>query len=1064
MTKLKNIVLSEAKLEDKITSRAKLTFGALIDVILDSTSKKIDEKNMSEFAKTLDITKSALERYVEAAKSNGFLNDDGTVVSKYATEKSGKIKNNGKISQALDSRMKKFRAPKVSSNNVFEQQVLKMLTLMLSQSKVAGVKKSFMLTGDPGVGKTSFIRSFSKLLGIPLIPIEAPHITEEHIINIPFMIITGNKVKKDNAVITTAGTHTLEDDADSFDIVQSESNLVTKLKMMKNYKLKGEQYKASIASDKNLWPLYRNYYRSHIEPIRDSFNAILFLDEYYRNDNMKIRNILRNILNGRIGNDKIPKGTFIVYASNIDDEGVEDIPMNNDFVEMEFKAPDKDSWFKWFMNTYIDNPDKKAFPGVDIKPEVFNNFYDGLTKEDLAFDDKNVEVRTSPRRWEQILLFINSALPVANLKEAKTLMSNLKVNFSNYIEDEQSSLYNKVEKIVVKIIKETSGIDFDGQPLADTEWKDTLQQQLEVKIKLDGDPSAKKDVRQYVPVVSGAPGIGKTAHMREVANNLDLHLIEIDTSTLLREDATGIPKAKQATDEDGNLLYDKDGNPVMTTEFSKPTLLDLIEKKMQEEIDEENAIIPEGERKKGQGKYKFLLLFDELTRADVQVFNTIRKLLLEKSFNENYDLPAEIMVVGALNPVDLGAEELTKHVRDVLDIIPARSSWAKTEKYLLSAERPAGLKEALGFDLNSATVGAIKIVLQQYQAQSGDLDHFGREIVKDERMFNLVDDGNIIYISPREITDTVSLANEYIVNRLTKAGIAGVIGGKVEEEEQEYASFDDLMKAMEEEENDSELQNNVKLEKGIFDLSARYSDEEYDMFIKAMIVEFRNAWAETLKWICTKAEIDATNVLSVTTSFISANDRIYDQFDAIKTMTVEDVKSIGEIFNAYYDDPDELYDSSHFDNYLSANFASPQKFTQEVTEFVADKISEIDSTANGTTSYEGPNGPVEVTSAEKQKLDLYFNYLKYVRVILKVLTKKSQYAGKVKEAERTGQYLGNLKISLETIGRNFMIKEDLAKFFSGEETKYLKGLKEGSKIAADIRDILEDFGIKVKRV
>jgi hypothetical protein len=1062
MAGLKNQLLTEADINDKITSRANITYAGLIDAILDHKDEKITDDNIVDFVKELDVKEPSLKKYVEAAKKAKFLNDDGSVATKYSKEGgSGKVAQGGKISQSLNKKAKKFRAPKVTNNNLFAEQTFKMLSIMEGQAASSGIKNSLMLTGDPGVGKTSFIRSFAKLLGLPLVTVEAPHITEEHIINIPFMIIKGDKIKRDSATIETAGKHTLEDEAESFEIVQAESNLVTKLKNMRNEKLKTQQHITAVAKDKNLRNIFKNYVRL-INQIRSSYHCILFLDEYYRNDNMKIRNILRNILNGRIGNDKIPKGTFIVYASNLDDDGLEDIPMNNDFAEMEFKAPDKEQWFDWFLKKYEDNENKKH-PNIKLDHRVYNKFYDVINQTDLSHDDDDVEVRTSPRRWEQLLLYINANLPVSNVKEAKILMSNVEVNFRNYIEGEVSNLYPKIQKVVVELVKETSGVDFDGSTHNQTEWKDVLQQQLATKIKMDADSKdTEGEARKYVPVVSGEPGIGKTAHMGQVADNLDLHFIHIDVATLTRESTTGIPKAAQAVDDDGKPVFDKDGNPVMKTEFSKPELLDLIEKKMQEELDEEAAILPEGERKKGQGKYKFLLLFDELTRADAQVFNSIRKLLLEKSFNESFDLPAEIMVVGALNPEDEGVGELTKHTRDVVDVIPARASWAKTESYLLGQERPSGLEDAMGFDCNSATVGALKTVLSQYQSR--DEDWRGNPVAKEERLFNMMEGGNIIYVSPRELTDVVSMTNANILNRLTKVGVASKLNGEVGDEINDM-SDDDFIAAMMAQADDKESATaDAEIAKGIFNPANRYSEEDFDVFVDAMVVEFRDAWADKLSFTCKKQEIDPANFLSVTTKFIMANQQVRDQYEAIKSLKIETAKSIDEMFNAYYDDPSQLYDSPHFDNYLAANFTAPQKFTQEITDFMADKLVDIEqNTPNGNEQYETPKGEmIERPMLQGKKIGLYNAYLEYVKVILQVLTKKAEHASKVREAERTGQYLGNLYTSLQQIGRDFMTKQGILAFFSKEDTMDKKALDKGRKLAKEIRDLLADFGITPK--
>ena len=272
---------------------------------------------------------------------------------------------------------------------------------------------------------------------------------------------------------------------------------------------------------------------------------------------------------------------------------------------------------------------------------------------------------------------------------------------------------------------------------------------------------------------------------------------------------------------------------------------------------------------------------------------------------------------------------------------------------------------------------------------------------------------------------------------------------------------------MAEEETDEDFDKSLERDNkmGIFNPSNRYSEEDYDIFIQAMLVEFREAWASKLSFICKKMDISAGNVLSITTGFIMKNDRVYDQYEAIKTMVVDDVKGIDEMFNAYYEDPDALYDSPHFDNYLSVNFASPQKFTQEITEFISDKMSEIEQESNPQKiTYDNEKGePVEYTTTDKMKTELYVNYLKYVRVILKVLTKKSQYAGKVKEAERTGQYLGNLYMSLQMIGRDFMNKQKLIKFVN-PGTKNVELFNEVTKVAGEIRGILTEFGIDVIKI
>jgi midasin (ATPase involved in ribosome maturation) len=83
-----------------------------------------------------------------------------------------------------------------------------------------------LLAGDPGVGKTSFIRFLCKLFGLNLVVLEVPHITEEHIINIPYIRYNpvNNQVKTDVVRV---------EQKSDFDLVLAESNLYTVLKNTK---------------------------------------------------------------------------------------------------------------------------------------------------------------------------------------------------------------------------------------------------------------------------------------------------------------------------------------------------------------------------------------------------------------------------------------------------------------------------------------------------------------------------------------------------------------------------------------------------------------------------------------------------------------------------------------------------------------------------------------------------------------------------------------------------------------------------------------------------------------
>lgn len=82
-----------------------------------------------------------------------------------------------------------------SNSEQYTEKVLQHMTRHVSGDQKAGI----MLTGAPGLGKTNFVSDFATLIGVPYIVIEVPHIVEEHLINIPFIVadpVSSNKTSK----------------------------------------------------------------------------------------------------------------------------------------------------------------------------------------------------------------------------------------------------------------------------------------------------------------------------------------------------------------------------------------------------------------------------------------------------------------------------------------------------------------------------------------------------------------------------------------------------------------------------------------------------------------------------------------------------------------------------------------------------------------------------------------------------------------------------------------------------------------------------------------------------
>lgn len=623
---------------------------------------------------------------------------------------------------------------------------IKVLQTATQQSKgnMSGLGGT-LLGGDPGIGKTTFVKLFSQLVGIHLVAIEVPHIVEEHIINIPFLVFNPANGSQQ------AGRSELHDknpnNSDEYDMVLADSNLFTQITRGQN--IPDDQYLAKMndphpndADDRVVQMLFKKLGGTEttiprkIQQVRQSFNCLLFFDEFYRETPTRIRNILRDTLNGNLGIHKIPGGTFIMYASNMEDEGLSDIQQNQQMKEVEFKAPTEEEWFEYIVAKF--NNDKH----VQMKPEVLKAFRGVINDASISHNDPSSNVRTSPRRWEQLLIYVNQSLPCEDREDALALLTNVKNNFVNYETNDYSELSKKTMAAVIKLIK-ASGISdvTETDNLAGHDWDKALEHHIKQHMK-----SGKH--RKYIPVVSGSPGVGKTQQIYGIARKHNLVLVAIDTAKLNAEDVIGMPIPGQRSEN----------NKRMNVKFTVPQLYQMIMREIEDDTKEYFNTVAEqqGEdaaherlAKWENQEWKYLIFFDELNRADKKTFNSLRRVILEKNFGPESDgkggtlrLPDGSVVVGAINPSPDtgGTESMTGHFRDVIDVINALPSWSKTRSYLLN--RP-------NTGLASETIETSLMVLDEFakkfKSRRDDLD--------DEMAPYFVAAGESeIYISPREYT------------------------------------------------------------------------------------------------------------------------------------------------------------------------------------------------------------------------------------------------------------------------------------------------------------------------
>ncbi len=611
--------------------------------------------------------------------------------------------------------------------------------------------QSILMAGAPGIGKTTFAKIFGELVGMQVIIIEVPHITEEHMINIPFIVFNPetNSTQSGNLALQDKNGDSKSDNPQDYKLVLAQSNLYTQL--VSSQPVPDAKYLQDLAkAPAYVQEIFKNLGGTattiphQLQTVRAKYKNILFLDEFFRTTTMRIRNILRGLLNHEIGMHRLPSSTYVMYASNMSDTGstIEEVPANYEFKQVEYKRASKDDWFKWLENQC------KTRYNIQLNESVMKKFKKALKEEDMSYEDINAEVRTSPRRWEQILLYVNSSLPVKNRQEAQALITNIKNNFVHYKEGKYSDLHEKVLDAVVTLIKETSNIELSANDvMGEEDWKEQLNHMVQQQMKLG-------EHRKHIPVVSGPPGIGKTTFAHDVAKNNNLRLITISCDNLQPDDVIGMPIP-------GNKVDKNSKSQDIKVQFSTPVLYQRIMSQIKQADEAFEEKLKETNPKNYQQllseyhkqKYKYLIFFDELNRvADERTFNGLRKVMLDKDFGpagqehgKPLKLPDASIVVGAINPAGTGTQELTHHFRDVVDFIPAQANWNEIRKWI-RGQQTEDLK-GISDQTKDAAMGLVDAFVDKFKS---------KDMPPKRAPFHLDVGGADVYMSPREYTGLYS--------------------------------------------------------------------------------------------------------------------------------------------------------------------------------------------------------------------------------------------------------------------------------------------------------------------
>jgi len=571
-------------------------------------------------------------------------------------------------------------------------------------------KTNLLLAGEPGTGKTSMVQDALSLLRIRTTTVEAPHTSEEHLINMPYLVKTSGS---DN----------------SYSVVTADSHLVSILEDQEP--LSDEEYNDFLDKNPHLKPLAKKY-----EKIAEQVpcKSVLFLDEFYRTGSKRMQNLFRTILNGRIGNTKIPKNIGTIFASNMDnkDGSLDEVAQNHQFFRLDFDSPTPLEFANYIHEKYLSEEGLRS-----IRQDVFDKIITQIGEDDLGevpCAEGGDSVRLSPRRWEEMAKYISASLPVKDAGEGSALLTYLYVNFKDYKTDNIARNFKKFYDAGVDLIASASGINKEElSTLGAESWTVCLKQQIAASQKMGKS-------RRYSPVVSGAPGIGKTAMITQMSKELGMKTIGVDASTLNSEDVIGLATGQE--DEDGD----------MSTSFSTPPLLNFI-------MDIYDPTL----KTKTNEPYTHVLFIDELSRTNKKVFNAIRALMLEKRIG-SYGIPDDILIVSAMNPVDIGATELTGHMQDVVDIYPAAADYGKVMEYVANSNPLKKHHETLGFDLGEILLPIHETIVELFKKdynENGDaIDSFNA------RNFQWGTGLNSFYVSAREMDAMITSSVENSVNSL----------------------------------------------------------------------------------------------------------------------------------------------------------------------------------------------------------------------------------------------------------------------------------------------------------
>lgn len=573
-------------------------------------------------------------------------------------------------------------------------------------------------TGPTGIGKTSFIELIGKIFGLPVMTIEVPHIVEEDLLQLGFYVKASVKNPDESTQAVDVRIPPTQDQLAKAKPPSEEQLAKAGLKDLSQIEIKiGRSYlntqleKLRAPNEQEYKKLIQNFNDEEkqllkeiqdtnlpntITNIRKNFQRILFVDEYFRAASDNVAGILRDLLTeDMIGEEKLPDGTFSIFASNVLDSGIRDRIENEIFdQEVDFFVPTKDEWLAYTVSRIVGR-------GIKVHNDVKEAFNQSLKDEDISLDFFGDKLRVSPRRWTEMFTSINASYPFKNDQMLAILYKSIKRQFS--FEGQTAEIFLNQITAMLEELAEKCKLKWPPLNIDDEEWREVLAQQILII-------NQSKGLIKYIPTILGMPGIGKTSILAEFETNprYNLRGILVNCQSLNPQSVTG------------GILPDLEDDKRPQVSKGTPQLLEFIKSGMKKadeaylqrlktnpETSENWQAIYDAYTKQ---EFRYIILFDELNRnPDERFQNAIRKLLLEKKFNEKDKLPDKCIVVAAMNPGGNGTFELTSHMLDAITVIDGTPNWPLLLNYFERLASNLQSSPESNFSPEAATI-ALKLI------------------------------------------------------------------------------------------------------------------------------------------------------------------------------------------------------------------------------------------------------------------------------------------------------------------------------------------------------------------